>query len=463
MTTTITAQPSDDLNILAGKANVLYLLPTTYILNKPLVITRPIQIIGGGANLVFLPNNPSQPYTATIKILSSNVSLNDFNISFDSVINWNNQVSYGPAIIGVRDNYDTDTSPANLINITLDHLNIKSPRSSNLSISQECPRSLRLVGSTNSTVRHCTIKGGTVEFSGDHWTITDNKYYGPPSGFYSWCAFGGHFTESLNLSRNLVEAVGFGKVWRFLVLTNQGRNDTISSNIVSNVGRTLFEADTNSNEIILTEAYRIYQEGTIKQISPSGDVITISPLVTSDDTVSAGCIISLLTGVNAGQWRTIVGVQGDNYTLDKPFINVNGHIGSIGKGFVNQIYQNNTIDATATLSSPLVLVGNHYGTQILDNYFVGGLGFKITACPTEHPIEWGWTRAPMQMLRIVNNKVINNLTIGQLGTEAGIAKFPTNPDRTYLNANMRANTSYNNIFFRLPPGSAASSNKINLY
>ena len=109
-----------------------------------------------------------------------------------------------------------------------------------------------------------------------------------------------------------------------------------------------------------------------------------------------GDVVSLLQGPAAGEWRRIVqAIDASTYLVDRP-IPAGTTIVSIAQGLIGEVFQGNRIDIRGGRKSfALVFCGNHFGTRIIDNHLLGGeSAFKLTACPTETPMMWGWTHAP---------------------------------------------------------------------
>jgi hypothetical protein len=113
---------------------------------------------------------------------------------------------------------------------------------------------------------------------------------------------------------------------------------------------------------------------------------------------------------------------------------------SIASGFVRQTYRGNQIDARgSTGAGCLVLVGNHFGLTVDDNHFLGGNdSFKITATPTENPVHWGWSRAPMMGARITRNLLEDSIRGGVIGVEHS-AQVKTTRGRVYTSVLLSQN------------------------
>src|SRR5262249_34845960 len=136
-------------------------------------------------------------------------------------------------------------------------------------------------------------------------------------------------------------------------------------------------------------------------------------------------------------WSLIAQRIGQNtYLMDQPLPPGNYAI-SIVTGFVGETLQANTIDSRGSSSAGnLVLVGDHFGTRVVDNQFLGGAqGFKITAAPTEKPVSWGWTHAPFFGGVISANLIVDATQGAQLGVEHGDS-IKSNSGRVYFSASL---------------------------
>ena len=91
------------------------------------------------------------------------------------------------------------------------------------------------------------------------------------------------------------------------------------------------------------------------------------------------------------------GIGPTTYLLDAPITPGDIAISITQAGFVNETFQGNTIDSRgSSTATDLVLAGNNFGTQVLDNHLLGGvLAFVIDAYPTESPDIWGWSHCPV--------------------------------------------------------------------
>ena len=218
------------------------------------------------------------------------------------------------------------------------------------------------------------LRGGMIEFFDGPWRIVDNDFRGTPPGTYSHAVFAGHGTHDIVVRGNKTRSDGpSGKTWRFLVLTWFGADDVVEGNTIEQVGAR--DDDTipwsNEPEIILTEAYHLKYEGKVMAL------VERRPRVANRSVagrpVATGDVVSLLNGPAAGQWRRVVqAIDSTAYLVDAA-IPPGTEAVSISTGFVGQTYERNRIDVRGgRRSTPLVLAGNHFGTRVIKNHFLGG-------------------------------------------------------------------------------------------
>jgi len=413
--TVVVARPGDDLNDLAGRFGTVRLSPGLYVMSRPLVLDRPVTITAApGTTLLFDQPAGDPGWTAAIKVRSSHTTLDGFAVRFAGPVRWAAGVSYGPAVVGTTDNLDAP-SPDPLVALAFTHLDLQGPAPA--TAWEEAPSLFRLVSAGSGRVQGNRMKGGLTEVVGGPWQVTGNVYLGTVPGTFTYGAFAGHYTHDLTVAENLVAPSGpSGKTWRFLVLTQSGTGDVVRDNTVRGVGP--MDNDTvenpNAPETILTEAYRLHFEGFPTSISPDGLVVQIpTPQGTPART---GDALAILTGPQAGQWRTVVqALSPTAYLLDAP-VTPGRFAVSLATGFVNETFQRNTVDARGSSTAhELVLAGNVFGANVLNNHFVGGgLGFQISGYPSEAPNVWGWSRAPVMGVTVQGNTVEDSATGGRI-------------------------------------------------
>ncbi len=395
--TRIVAKPGDDLQSFVDRYGTVVLSPGTYRLSHPLVLNRPVRLTStGGAKLLFAQAGGDSAWTTAIKVHSGNTTLDGFAVRFDGPVRWNNDVSWGPAVIGVTDNLDQGHDDQK-VNITFRHLDLEIPPALNREGWVEALRLIRLFRAKSGVIEGNTLRGGPIEFFEGPWRIVDNDFRGTPKGTFSHGVFEGHGTHDMLVRGNKTRADGpSGKTWRFLVMTWHGAGDVIEHNTIEQLGSRDDDAIPWSNEpeIILTEAYHLKFEGKVLAASLDGRVLRTGE--SRGGPIRTGDVVSLLAGPAAGQWRRIVqAIDSTTYLVDPP-VPAGTDVVSISSGFVDEVFQDNRIDIRGGRRSDcLVLVGNHFGTRVVNNHFLGGsYAFRMTACPTETPLIWGWSHAP---------------------------------------------------------------------
>jgi hypothetical protein len=431
------ARPGVDLQALVDKYGTLVLAPGTYRLARPLVLNRPVTITSeGGATLLFDQAATEPAWSSAIKVHCGNTTLNGFAVRFAGPVRWNNEISWGPAVIGMTDNLDPYYEKPRY-NIAFTHLDLEIPPVADPFGWVDALRLMRLIRAKNGVIAGNTLRGGPIELFDGPWQIVDNDYRGTVLGTHSQSVFTAHGGHDLiirnNRAHNLAPA---GKTWRFLVLTWQGYADLVEGNNIEGLGS--LEGDTvpwcNAPEIILTEAYHVRYEGKVMALSSDGRLLRIGrPQSVAGRT---GDIVALLKGPAAGEWRRIVqAIDASTYLVDRAIPPATTVV-SISQGFVGEVFQDNRIDIRGGRRSfGLVLVGNHFGTRVVKNHLLGGIGaFRLTACPTETPMMWGWTHAPFLGGQIDGNIMEDCEAAGTLGLEHDPRYIKSNVGRTYMAA-----------------------------
>lgn len=435
-----TAKPGDDLNDLANRFGTVRLAKGEHLLARPLVLDHPVRIIGEpGATVIFAQGKADPPWSAALKIHAGQTTLEGFAVRFAGPVRWAQGVDHGPAVVGTTDNQDQGPHDDPRADISILKMDLESPPAS--TDWEEAPRLLRLVTAACGTIEGNTFKGGITELAGGPWRVIENEHRGAMPNTFGFAAFAVHRTHDLILRKNRARAVGpSGKTWRFLVMTDGGSGDLIEGNTVEGVGPRDDDKGPNANapEIVLTEAYRLHFEGKPAAISADGRVLKIP--APQGDHARCGDAVAILTGPDAGTWvRVAQAIDPTTYLLDKP-LSRGDEVVSIATGFVDETYRDNTIDARGgAVAAPLVLVGNHFGTKVLDNRLLGGgEAFRITAAPTEGPSPWGWSHAPFLGGRIEGNSVEDAGRGATLTVEHSPSIRP-NRGRVYLTATVKDN------------------------
>ena len=412
----------------------------TYRLVRPLVLNEPVALTSaGGATLVFSQPQSEPAWSSAIKIHCGNTTLAGFAVRLEGPIRWNNDVSWGPALIGTTDNFDQGPHEPKF-NLMFKHLDLEIPVVVGATPWVDCAEALlRLGGARSGVIEGNILRGGMIEFFDGPWRIVDNDYRGTPPGSYSHCVFGAHGIHDLEIRGNKTRNVGkSGKTWRFLVMTWFGADDVIEGNTIEQVGAR--DDDTipwgNEPEIILTEAYHLKYEGRLMALSAGGRVIRTGPSLGAP--VQTGDVVSLLSGPAAGEWRRVVqAIDSGAYLLDE-VIPEGTETVSISTGFVGETFRENRIDVRGGRQpTPLVLVGNHFGTRVIKNHFLGGsFSFKLTAFPTETPVMWGWSHAPY-LGGVIEGNILEDADKGAiLGVEHDGRLIKSNKGRVYMSTSL---------------------------
>jgi hypothetical protein len=436
------ARPGDDLQALVEDHGAVVLSPGVYRLIHPLVLSNPVTLTSdGGATLQFSQANPAQPWSAAIKILRGNTTLNGFAVRFEGPIRWNNDISWGPAVIGMTDNLDPDQDQYKP-NVVLTHLDLDIPQVEDRGKWVEAVRLMRLLHAASGTIANNILRGGPIEFFEGPWKIVDNDFRGCPPGTVSHNVFVGHGTRDLVIRGNRTSSPSpSGKTWRFLVLGGYSSDDVIEHNTIEEIGSRHDDTIPWSNEpeIMLTESYRLRYEGQVMAISADGRVLRIGRL--QGDGVRIGDVVSILKGKATGQWRRVAQVIDSTTLLIEPPLPSGTQAVSIGEGFTGEIFQENRIDIRGSHKSDgMALIGHHFGTRIVKNHFLGGAhAFRITACPTERPVMWGWTHVPFLGATIEANIIEDSDRGGELGLEHDPKHIKSNQGRTYMTVRLNNN------------------------
>ena len=198
----VDARPGDDLNALVQKGGTVTLTPGTYRLGRPLVLEQPVTITSDGkAKLVFTQAPSDAPWTSAIKIHAGNTTLNGFAVRFEGPIRWDQEVSYGPAVIGATDNKDQAHHEPKF-NVVLTRLDLEIPPAADPSKWVEATRLIRLTNARCGMLAGNILRGGPIEFFDGPWQILNNDFRGTPPGTSSHGVFTGHGTHDLVLQGN---------------------------------------------------------------------------------------------------------------------------------------------------------------------------------------------------------------------------------------------------------------------
>jgi len=457
--TRIEAKPGDDLGALVNQYGTVNLAQGTYRLLRPLVLNRPVTLTSDGKATLLFTQAPTDPrWTTAIKIHCGQTTLSGFAVRFEGPIRWDEEVSYGPAVIGTTDNKDQGHNELK-VNIVLTRLDLEIPPAAEPSKWIEAMRLIRLTNASSGMIAGNILRGGPIEFFGGPWQVLNNDFRGTPPGTFSHGVFGGHGTFDMLVRGNRVKPVQpDGKTWRFLVLTYRGSGDRVEENVIEDIGS--LEADTipssNEPEIILTEAYHLSYEGRVAALSNDGRLLRIHH--PQGQEVGTGDAVSLLSGPAAGQFRRIAqAVDPETYLVDPP-IPQGTEVISISRGFVGETFRKNRIDIRGgQKSAAMVLAGNHFGTRVIENHLLGSAnGLRFTACPTETPVTWGWSHAPF-LGAVIEDNILEDVVDGSaLGVEHSASYIKSNKGRTYMTIALNRNVvRWTESFLRRHAGSAA--------
>ena len=431
----VEAKPGDDLNALGSRGGTVSLAAGTYRLNQPLVLDRPVTISGDGKATLLFSQSPGAPaWTAAIKIHSGHTTLDGFAVRFEGPIRWDQEVSYGPAVIGTTDSRDQGHNDLK-VNVVLTRLDLEIPPAADPTKWVEAIRLVRLTNAKSGMIAGNILRGGTIEFFDGPWQLVNNDFRGTPPGTYSHGVFAGHGTHDLVIRGNRAKPVApDGKTWRFLVLTHRSTSDLIEDNVIEGLGA--LDGDTipwsNEPEIILTEAYHLSYEGRVVGLSADGRLLRVHPL--QGEEPATGDVVALLSGPAAGQFRRISQVIDPvTYLVDAPIPKGTETV-SVGRGFVGETFRGNRIDIRGgSKSDAMVLAGNHYGTRVIKNHLLGGAyALRFVACPSESPVTWGWSHVPM-LGAVIEENIFEDAATGTIiGVDHSVQYIKSVKGRTYM-------------------------------
>ncbi len=398
------AKPGDDLQVLVDRGGTVSLAPGTYRLNRTLTLNKPVVLTAPkGATLVFSQPADAKPWTAAIKVHKGRTTLEGFAIRFEGPIRWDRDVSYGPAAIGTSDDRDPNHSEKKW-GLAFLKLDIEAPANPEPGKWVDALKAIRLANADGGRVEGCKILAGPVEFFSGPWTFLNNTFRGTPTGTTSPGAITAHWPLDVVVRGNRARPEPGGKLWRFFVATNAGRNVTVEDNVVEGVGE--IDGDgvprVNAPEVMLTESYRVQYEGLAR---PSADGRTLRVGRRQGGPIRAGVFVALLTGPAAGEHRRVaLPLDSTTVLLDAPAPKGTDRV-SIVDGFSGLRFAGNVIDIRGSSTSyGLILPGNHFGTVVERNRFLGGAqGVAASACASEAPVHWGWSHCPALGLAVRGN------------------------------------------------------------
>lgn len=429
------ARPGDDLHALVKQFGTLRLTPGRYELDRPLVLDRPVTLTGEpGAVLRFSQPKTASPWSAAVKIHAAHTTLEGFAVRFSGPVRWARDTNDGPAVIGSTDNHDGVPNRLK-VGLVLRRLDLESsPVSEGW---EEAPGLVRLTTARSGLIDSNILIGGTCELRDGPWRITGNDYRGTVANTFAHSVFSVHQSYDLVLKGNRAKGAGpSGKTWRFLVMTNSGAHDLIEGNRVEGIGPLDSDAIPNQNapEIILTESYRLHFEGRPAAVSSDGLILAVPE--PQGGPARTGSVVAVLNGPHAGRWSRIAqAIDSRTYLMDSPLQAAGADV-AIASGFVGETFASNRVDARgSSVAVPLDLIGNHFGTRVIGNHLLGAFGFRIAAAPTEQPVHWGWSHAPVFGLVVEGNTLEDANGGGTLSVEHG-PSIKSNAGRVYLSASL---------------------------
>jgi hypothetical protein len=461
----VTAHPGDDLEALALTHGHLVLAPGDYALGAPLHLTRPIEISGPrSARLLFHQAPGDAAWSRAIELCVGRTALRGFAIGFAGPVRFapESQVSYGSAVIGtVVDRVVADRRAG----LLLDDLDVTGPPAA--SAWEPAVHLVVMKDSGGGAIRGNVLHGGTVRLLGGPWAVVGNQHLGALPDTFAFEGFAGHFLHDLTFTGNRLapDAGAHARTWRFLVMTAWGFRGLVADNTVVGAGERSDDAAhgiplENAPEAMLTEAYGTVFEGIPSSISADGRILRIPGTLAG--ALSERGAVTIHEGPAAGSWRRILHVvNARECIVDPPLPTAAGPLPAMNisdAGFRDFAFARNRFDLSANVPplhgqpTGLVLAGNHYGTQVVANRFIGGQAARIVSTPTEHqPFRWGWGYAPVVGLTVADN-VCEDTGAVVLGPEHGDA-IKGGAGRTYFSADIRGNTfRYSPAWLAAHPG-----------
>ena len=261
------------------------------------------------------------------------------------------------------------------------------------------------------------LRGGQVEVWGGPWKITGNDYQGATAGTSVSPVFAIRYGHDIVLEANHAHQVDpAGITYGFLLFTGNSSDTIVRNNLVDGgIGRDVAVRPGgryNFPELILTEWYYPTYEGPAYVSSVSRRLLQVGTLRGAPG--ESGDIVAIVSGPSAGRWfRITQRIDPQTYLLDGD-LPTGDYTISITRGFVNDVYEGNTIDTsslTQSSSNAFQLAGTHVGTTIRNNLVIGARPFSIAASPTQeawqgstpYPAPWGWSHSPIFDLKIEGN------------------------------------------------------------
>ncbi|SIO60468.1 hypothetical protein SAMN05444166_6403 [Singulisphaera sp. GP187] len=413
------SQPGQDLNSLAKRYGTIHLKAGVYALSAPIDLVNSIALIADpGAIFSFSQASADPAWSYAIKIHKSHTTLDGLSIRFATPIRWTTDFQMNPAVIGSAYS-DSNFGPNPKVDLNFRNLNIDySPQGSaigyyNLTV----VRLIRGNYDDSGVIANNVFRGGPVELWGGPWTITGNDYRGASAGTSVSPVFAIRYSHDILLEGNHAHQVDpAGITYGFLLFTGTSSNTTVRNNVIDGgIGRDAAVnpgGQYNLPELILTESYYPHYEGPAIVSPVSRRLLKVGTLRGTPG--EPGDIVAILSGPSAGRWfRIAQTIDPQNYLLDGD-LPAGDYTISITRGFVNDVYEGNTIDTSSLQKSSSIafqLAGTHVGTLIRNNLVIGAQPFSIAASATQeawqgstaYPAPWGWSHSPVFDLTIDGN------------------------------------------------------------
>lgn len=413
------SQVGQDFGSLAKRYGTIRLKAGVYPLSAPIDLVNSVSLIAEpGAVLLFSQASGDPAWSYAIKIHKSHTTLDGLTIRFATPIRWAAEFQMNPAVIGSAYS-DYNFGPNPKVDLNFRNLDIEyAPQGSaiggyNLSV----VRLIRGNYDDSGVISNNILRGGQVEVWGGPWKIVGNDYRGATAGISVSPVFAIRYGHDILLEGNHAHQVDpTGITYGFLLFTGNSSNTTVRNNIIDGgIGRDAAVSpggQYNFPELILTESYYPHYEGPafLSPISPR--LLQVGTLRGTPG--EAGDIVAILTGPSAGRWfRIAQAIDPQNYLLDGD-LPAGNYVVSITRGFVNDLYEGNTLDTSSlkkSSSNAFQLAGTHVGTTIRNNLVIGARPFSIAASATQEswqgsatfPAPWGWSHSPVFDIKIDGN------------------------------------------------------------
>ena len=456
-TDAVVAHPGDDLQSLANAHGAVRLAAGTYVLTQPLVLNTPVTISADPARRSCSASRSTpRPGRRRSRSTGGTRRLDGFAVRFDGPVRWDTAVAYGPAVIAST-GLEEASKGGTKVNLVLSDLDLQGPP---VTATNDAPASgvnlVRFATAESGRIVGNTLRGGTIYLAGGPWEVADNVYRGAVAGTTVLDVFSINQPRAVSVRDNVVMPdPGAGRTYRFLVLTQGGDDVQVLRNTVQGIG--IADGDAlsppNAPEVILTEAYRVRFEGAPSAVTDGGRVVQIRP--PQGEAPRPGDVLAVVGGPLAGQWRRIAQViDPQTLVLDRPLPTGQPIAAvSVVTGFTGLVIDGNAVDERGrSRSSPLVLAGSHFGTEVRDNQFLGGADVRLTSYVSEQPVAYGWTHTPVLGLDVAGNTFGDVKGGVTLGTIHGTG-IKTSLGRLYYDADLTGNTfSWSSAFLAASGG-----------